>query len=231
MARPCTICQHPDRKAIDRAVLAGEPNRRIASRFDALTEAAIRRHRADHLPTRMVKNAEAREQAESLDLVRELQSCLDYIRKLQRACDAWLLDPDNPNEYSLAPRDTDVQVIYSVPKGDKMIRRKAKLSTLLRRVEQGLPGAEIDRGETKTADPRTLILSASDSMRDQVRLIAELVGKLQTQGTGTINISTLAPVLIASFDAIADPEARAAAKIAVAERLAALDGKALPAAG
>jgi len=52
--RTCTVCLHPERQEIDAAIIAGAPNRRIATRH-SLTEAAGRRHRATHLPTRLVR--------------------------------------------------------------------------------------------------------------------------------------------------------------------------------
>jgi hypothetical protein len=44
----CTICEHPDREAIEAALEEGEAGRAIARRFQ-LTEASMRRHRTNHL--------------------------------------------------------------------------------------------------------------------------------------------------------------------------------------
>lgn len=53
MSRVCSICVHSERDAIDRDLLAGVPNRRIAAQR-AVSEQAIRRHRkAHHLPARV----------------------------------------------------------------------------------------------------------------------------------------------------------------------------------
>ena len=49
MARTCTVCTHPERVAIDQALVGGEPNRAIARRM-ALSKDAVARHRASHLP-------------------------------------------------------------------------------------------------------------------------------------------------------------------------------------
>jgi hypothetical protein len=66
MPRPCTVCQHADRDAIDTAIVSGEPNRRIAPRY-GLTEIAIRRHAASHLPALLTKATEASEAARADD--------------------------------------------------------------------------------------------------------------------------------------------------------------------
>lgn len=49
MPRPCTVCTHDEREAIDRALAAGEPFRRIAAQHSGTSEASLRRHKAQHL--------------------------------------------------------------------------------------------------------------------------------------------------------------------------------------
>ena len=76
MPRLCSICTHPERETINQVLLAGEPYRHIAARFDTST-GALQRHRSDHLPVELVKAQEVQEvvQADSLlDQVKDLQS-------------------------------------------------------------------------------------------------------------------------------------------------------------
>jgi hypothetical protein len=47
MPRPCSICRHPERLAIDQALAAKEPYRDIAERFET-SSAALRRHQQTH---------------------------------------------------------------------------------------------------------------------------------------------------------------------------------------
>ncbi len=49
MPRTCTICAHEQSDAIDRALVLGLPNRRIAAQH-GVTEQAVRRHKDNHLP-------------------------------------------------------------------------------------------------------------------------------------------------------------------------------------
>ena len=72
MPRVCTICAHPDRDAIDAAIINGEPNRRIATRC-VVSEAAIRRHRADHLSLRLTAAHDVQEAATADDLLTQVQ--------------------------------------------------------------------------------------------------------------------------------------------------------------
>jgi hypothetical protein len=71
MPRICTICTHPERAAIDAAIAAGEPNRRIAPRYQ-LEETAIRRHKVSHLAEKLTKAMERRDIAEGDSLLDRL---------------------------------------------------------------------------------------------------------------------------------------------------------------
>lgn len=48
MPRPCSVCTHPQRQAIDQALIAGAVFRNIARRFGTSTT-AVHRHRHAHL--------------------------------------------------------------------------------------------------------------------------------------------------------------------------------------
>jgi transposase-like protein len=49
MPRTCTTCNHPDRDAIEHAVVSGTSIRRIAAQH-GLAPTSVRRHMASHLP-------------------------------------------------------------------------------------------------------------------------------------------------------------------------------------
>lgn len=49
MPRVCSICGHAEHKRIDAMIVEAVPNRRIAAQFD-VSESAVRRHKARHLP-------------------------------------------------------------------------------------------------------------------------------------------------------------------------------------
>ena len=72
MPRACTVCTHPDLEAINRALVEGTPNRRIASQHD-VTERAVRNHKANHLPETLAKAQEAEEVAQADDLLGQVQ--------------------------------------------------------------------------------------------------------------------------------------------------------------
>ena len=76
MARPCTICRHPEREAIDRALVAGTPLRKIAEHYSDTSITALFRHKSDHLPPYLTKAREAQEAARA-------DSLLEQVRSLQ----------------------------------------------------------------------------------------------------------------------------------------------------
>jgi hypothetical protein len=72
MSRICTVCAHPQRPAIDAALVAGEPNRRIATQY-AFSEASVRRHRAKHIPKQLAQAVEAEELSQADKLLAEVK--------------------------------------------------------------------------------------------------------------------------------------------------------------
>lgn len=75
MPRTCTICQHPDREAMDRALVGGTALSEVAAKYRA-SDDALSRHKANHLPATLVMAEKAAEVAEAGDL-------LDQVRNLQ----------------------------------------------------------------------------------------------------------------------------------------------------
>ena len=90
MPRKCSICTHDDRDAMDAALVRGEANRRIASRF-GVCEAAVRRHKADHIPNTLLKAEEAEDIARADDLLSQLRAlqgrALGILEKAERGGD------------------------------------------------------------------------------------------------------------------------------------------------
>ena len=68
-------------------------------------------------------------------------------------------------------------------------RRKATLADLLRRVEEAQDGLAVTLVEAKIADPRKLVLDTTKALEGHLRLVAEIAGKVQTQGATTFLLS------------------------------------------
>ena len=91
MVKTCTVCRDERRPLIDRALVAGEPVRALASRFVPLSRTAIHRHKEEHVPELLARAHEAGEVANADDLlgqVRDLQGkALGILAKAEQAGD------------------------------------------------------------------------------------------------------------------------------------------------
>jgi hypothetical protein len=72
MTQVCSICSSANRDVVDRLLVMGGSYRRIAARF-SLTEQAVRRHKANHLPAALAKAQGAQEVAQADNLLLQLQ--------------------------------------------------------------------------------------------------------------------------------------------------------------
>lgn len=71
MPRTCTTCRHPQRPAIDRALVAGDSVRDIAGRF-GLAKSAVDRHKQEHIAREITRVKQAKDAANALDIVGQL---------------------------------------------------------------------------------------------------------------------------------------------------------------
>ena len=77
MPRKCSVCTHPDREAIDEALVGSTAISAISAKYCDISEDAVGRHKANHLPAKLVMAEKAKEVAQAdslLDQVRDLQS-------------------------------------------------------------------------------------------------------------------------------------------------------------
>ncbi len=89
MARTCTVCVHPEREAIDEALVAGESTGKLAGRYRTIDERAFRRHRANHLPAALARAHEAEEATRADDLLSQVRDLQDRaLAILDKAEDA-----------------------------------------------------------------------------------------------------------------------------------------------
>ena len=76
MPRRCSICQHPQHADIDAALVAGGSYREVARDYSA-SEAALFRHKQEHIPALLAK-------AEDAAMVASADTLLEQVRTLQR---------------------------------------------------------------------------------------------------------------------------------------------------
>ncbi len=156
MARPCSICSHSERLEIDRLLLGGEPYRNIAERFK-LSIGSISRHREAHIGTDLRDVREAKEQAREEALA---QIRCDELEAIKEEISAEGAD-------TMAAR---LETCASFLDQLKAVRDRA--ANLLDRAESSQ--------DMKAAG------TFLKELREQIRLMAELEGKISQQPQVTI---------------------------------------------
>ena len=82
MPRPCSICRHADREAIDQALVAGGVFRNIAERFGTSTT-ALHRHKQEHIPVYLSQASEAQEITQADSLLTKVQQLEADAKRIQ----------------------------------------------------------------------------------------------------------------------------------------------------
>ena len=120
----------------------------------------------------------------------ELDHVFVRVNKMLDACDAWLQDPDDPGKYFLGPRAQEVQIVYIEWRTEGKRRlpmwKKGTLAALLEKITGN--GIDVERVESRQADPRDLLLKTAGQLTKQVELLAKLTGELDDRDE--INILT-----------------------------------------
>ena len=193
MPQRCTVCSHSERERIDKTLVTNSASLRdIAGQF-RVSKSALDRHKAEHLPATMVKAQEVKDGTHALDVMEELRRLFARVNLLFDACDRWLRDPDDPTRYDIGPRAEDVTVTYSETINHKQVRKKAKLSALLAKVNGD--GRSVEYAEIKHADPRELALKTAGQLQGQIELLAELLGELDERTQ--VNVLVASPEWLA----------------------------------
>lgn len=177
---------HPKRKSIE-ADLA-DPNMTLAAvaRKWELPRYAIQVHMR-----RMYKEVAIALHERRVDrgnyVLDTINKVTEKLERMLDACEDYLLDPDDPQKYNLGPRASEIEVIYYVPSKEHAGRRgaegatarkKDKLQTLLNIALKDKYAQDVVVNY-KYADPRVLLGSTADSVERQIRLLAQIQGKIK----------------------------------------------------
>jgi len=226
--RPPAIESHPRRDEILEALLTPGANSEQIQREFGISRKALETFRGKYVTAPMQAMLDRTVGTVPLETVqRDVMARLDNLvhkaEKMLAAADAWLEDPNAPGRYNLNPRSHEVDVVYEREvvgaNGTRTERRTEKLGKLLADVE-GKLGITVVKGETKTADPRKLLLDAVATLKPVVELIGKATGQIRPDTQ--VNVLVM-PEWVSLRDRVLDalepyPEALAAV-------LGAVDGK------
>ena len=91
----CTVCDHPERDAIARALVGGASLGDVAARFGGLSKSAVGRHAAQHLPATLAQSARAAEVARA-------DTILERLAEITKVTRAILADAYRSRTHALA---------------------------------------------------------------------------------------------------------------------------------
>lgn len=106
MARPCTICQHPERDAIDRAVLGFAALSKIAAAY-RVSEDALSRHKAAHLAETLKTAKETREVQQAKVVEQHAIEVMEQLKIINRSTLTILKEARDVRDHNLALRAID----------------------------------------------------------------------------------------------------------------------------
>lgn len=190
MANAYRVDSHPKKNAIVRALINQESYAKIANDY-ALSESAVKRYAYGRLRHNAAK-ALAKGQYDGAALLARIEDTIVYVQKMYEACNDWLQDPEDHSRYNLDPRAYEHDVIYNwiitdEDGKDTRIRKKANLQELLERAIRD--DEEIIKVESKTADPRKLILDTAQTLNKQLETLAKIAGVVQEVTNVDVNVS------------------------------------------
>jgi hypothetical protein len=87
VAGRCTVCTHPERPAIDAALVDGAAYRGVAETY-GVSKDAVFRHRSDHLPAMLVQAKAAEDAAQADTLLSQLQQLQVDARRIGAKAEA-----------------------------------------------------------------------------------------------------------------------------------------------
>lgn len=179
----CSICTHPKTAEIDKALsMPGANASSVARLFDVSSSIVI-----SHLKRCVPKYLEAAEAAvrveRGLDIKAVVFQNADVLSKSIRACDRWLTDPDNPDEYTFDPRSHEIQVVYlDKTDRDEKGNPKRKKTNLQRLLDMAtVPDREIDWAKEQTVDVWSHSLKTIREWNDLIDRWAKLNGLYQKE--------------------------------------------------
>ena len=181
-----SVDTHPQRDKIIKAICSGRQSLRdIAGQYD-IKRSSVSRYLNDKLTEKAAAVIKAQDDKAGKTLIDELLERDRRVEKLFDACERYLRDTVNPEEYDLGPRAWEIDVQYQVETEGKPRYEKASLQSIIDRMnERGMVPIEF---RYKHADPRKLLLEAANSLKGTMELRAKLAGKLIEGGVNvTVN--------------------------------------------
>ena len=175
MSMSCKACRHPKVREINQMLVDLVPVRHIAEQVGDVSYRSIQRHKG-HIAEMGARAIVERKATEGTHIVAQVQTAIDRIRKMSDACDDYLSHPGKVDTYFLGSRADELEVLYIKPSGAKEVKTLDHYIGLV----EGLGGSVV-RVKSRVADPRELILKASDSLHKYIETASRIADQMTEQ--------------------------------------------------
>ena len=169
------VDKHPDKDKIIKALIKGISYQEISRQF-GISKAALGQYLNDKL-IKSVATAKAQEVQRDGKLAdSEIQRIMSKVEKLFNACDKWLRDPENEDEYTVDLRSSEINVVYTRYVDDKPVQDRDDLQCIIDQYFKKDNDLKIIH--TKMADIRQLIINTANSLAKLLELKAKIQGAI-----------------------------------------------------
>jgi hypothetical protein len=210
VSRPRTVDQHPKREAIIKALIGGRQSLSQVGRRYGIAKQTLSDYMRARLLPKVAAQMAATDVRDAQSVLAKVQETMQFIDRLVASCDEWLRDPENPERYSLDPRDWEIKVIYNRVIGEDKkgnpitAKSKALLSALLKQT-----GEDVLYVEHRVTDPRDLLRTAALAAASLTEQIAKVLGLIKEVRISIVNIKEWTMIKALVLDATKDaPDAR-----------------------
>lgn len=130
-----------------------------------------------------------------VDVYEEFTQNLVFTKKMRDAAEEWLADPNDENKFTLAPRSTEIDIVYYVmgENGPKPVTES--LQALLARLEQN--GYDSPTPFVKTVDLRDHALKILDRVDTALDKFAKMGGAYQQDKKNESDVEAVAARAVA----------------------------------
>lgn len=179
----CKVCLHPCCKQIEEAIARRTPDTVIVARYGgAFSAATLSKHRQKHVKNALIAAESALRVERGIDVKALVFENNSIYQRAKRACVRWLTSVDDPDEFDLDPRATEIDIVYydlnDRDEKGKPVRKKAPLQELINSV-QSKGNYEVKSHYDKSVDVRRYVLDVLSGERGDLEFYAKLMGLLQ----------------------------------------------------
>lgn len=176
--RKCKVCNHRNLDQINQK-LRNKDSISSISKLYGISRDTITKHSKQCIGALIVADKNIKELLAGEVMIKQIQLDMKMMHKMLMACDKWMTDPENPEEYFVGERGTEIEIVYHTMDEDgepSRQRKKDTLQTLLNIIDSDGQYLRVDVN-SKAADPRELLVKAATKLENTAKMIMDATQK------------------------------------------------------